>query len=95
MKDKISKNPFKPITDFLSRFSVVIFIVVVASGLAAAILILSQILNIPYGADIINSGKGTNTFDESTIQRVNILQTSDSNSTSQTETTGRIDPFSE
>jgi len=94
MKDKTSKNPFKPITDFFTRFNVVIFIVVVVVGLVGSILILSQILNIPYSDEILNSGKASTTFDEPTIQRVNSLQTSDSNSASP-DATGRINPFSE
>jgi hypothetical protein len=94
MKDKISKNPFKPITDFFGRFNVVIFIVVVVVGLSGAILILSQILNIPYSDEILNSGKASTTFDESTIQRVNALQTSDSNTVIPTDTVTRINPFS-
>lgn len=92
MNDKTSKNPFAPIVNFFTRFNVVIFIVVVASGLIAAILIINGILQLPYETtgNIINNSQTT--FDESTIVQLDKLKTSDQN-VNPTLPTGRINPF--
>lgn len=93
MNDKTNKNPFTPIVNFFTRFNVVIFIVVVASGLIAAILIINGILQSPYKTtdNIINNGQTT--FDKSTIVQLDKLKTSDQNTADQALPTGRINPF--
>lgn len=92
MNDKTNKNPFAPIANFFTRFNVVIFIVVVASGLMAAILIINNILQLPYKTtgNAINNTEAT--FDKSIIVQLNKLKASDQN-TNQILPTGRINPF--
>lgn len=92
MNDKTNKNPFAPIANFFTRFNVVIFIVVVASGLIAAILIINNILQLPYKTTSNTINNTQTTFDESTIVQLNKLKTSDQN-TNPTLPTGRINPF--
>jgi len=94
MKNKESKNPFKPIADVFSRFNLVIFIVVVVIGLITSVLILNNILHLPYDANGVDPN-GTTKFNEATIVRVNSLKTSSDNSVDQSAPSGRINLFSE
>jgi len=94
MKNKASNNPFKPIVDVFSRFNLVIFIVVIVSGLIASVLILNNILDLPYATTSIDSGD-TMKFDEATIVRVNTLKISSDNLANQPSSSGRLNLFSE
>lgn len=94
MKDKTSKNPFKPIIDVFSRYNLVIFIVVVVSGLITSVIILNKILLLPYNSSFSDTSDVMK-FDEATITRVNTLKTSDENLTEQQILSGRINLFSE
>lgn len=94
MNNKVNRNPFSPIANFFGRFNVVIFIVVVAGGLIASIMILNNILQLPYEASNPTGSTGnTVVFDETTITRLNKLKTSDTNATDQILPSGRINPF--
>lgn len=94
MKDKTSKNPFRPIVDVFSRYNLVIFIVVVVSGLITSIIILNNILQIPYNSKTSET-TDVMKFDEATITRVNTLNTSGENLAEQQIPSGRINLFSE
>lgn len=94
MENEESKNPFKPIIDVVSRHNLVIFIIVVVSGLITSILILNNILRLPYTATSVDPNSTTK-FDEATIVRVNSLKTSSDNSIDQSIPSGRVNLFSE
>lgn len=94
MENKESKNPFKPIIDVFCRHNLVIFIIVVVSGLVTSVLILNNILRLPYTATGVDPN-GTTKFDEATIVRVNSLKTSSDNSIDQSIPSGRVNLFSE
>jgi hypothetical protein len=95
MKNKISKNPFKPIINVFARFNLVIFITVIVGGLIASILTLNNILRLPYDPGSFTTQNSTITFDETTIVRVNALKTSSDNLVDQPVPSGRINLFSE
>ena len=94
MEDEESKNPFRPIIDIFSRYNLVIFIIVVVSGLITSVLILNNILRLPYVTTSVDSN-GTTKFDEATIVRVNSLKTSSDNSVDQSTPSGSVNLFSE
>jgi len=94
MQDDNKKNPMKPIAAFLSRYNLIIFIIIIVGGLIAAILDLSYILRSPYGdADDNASTSNGITLDTTTVNKLNNMKTSSENMT-QTLPSGRINPFS-
>lgn len=98
MNIKSFTNPLKPIINTITRFNLVIFILIVVGGLIISILILNDILRLPYDTSNYkssNSGTVKITFDETTILRLEKLKKSSDNSTNQPLPPGRINPFSE
>jgi len=88
-------NPMKPVSDFLSRYNLVIFIIIIVGGLIAAILDLSYILRSPYSTTDSNNTTNNNiTLDNATINKLNKMKVSSENTT-QTLPSGRTNPFSE
>lgn len=79
----------------LRRFNLTLFILVVLGGLVAAVILLTSILNdASIGAGYqspINAGS----LDQSTLDRINALHTSQEQLPPATQTSGRISPFSE
>lgn len=89
MKNKQSTNTFKSVTKTIRRFNMTIFIVVLSVSLMASILILSNIL--------LSQSSGNNPAsapDQTTIDLLNKLTTSDNSSNNQVLPSGRINPFS-
>lgn len=85
-------NTTKVIKKTFSYYSFVIFVIIVAAGLIGSVILLTNIfINPPIKEPVTN----TQTFDTSTINRLNVMSTSDVNSLYQTLPSGRINPFSE
>jgi hypothetical protein len=92
---KVATNPFKLLYNLISRFNVVIFITIMAIGLIVSILILANILLKPFSASNSEASSGIITFDQSTIDQLNKLNSSDTNSGYDSLPSGRINPLSE
>lgn len=85
----------KKIVGFFHRFHLVIFVVVVVLLLSIAILLLTTVANKASGLDSNPSGTPSSSFDETTMERIKNLKTSDEPSTPLDLSQGRIDPFGE
>ena len=94
MNDSTKPNPFAPIIYFFSRYNLLVFIVIIATGLSVAILTLSSILQIPYTSDLKSSSSSI-TFDETTISQIRQLNESAQNNTIQTTLQSKASPFFE
>jgi hypothetical protein len=92
MKDaKINLNA---VLSFLRRFHFILFFILIALLLAAAILMLYSLVDKASGSDTVNIGSSSN-FDQDTIERVKQLKTIDDPSEPLELSGGRIDPFNE
>lgn len=94
MKKNSTNNTSPVILNFLRRYNLVIFIIIVASGLSVCIIILYNILTLPY------TGSGTSdttqtSFDQSTINQLSKLDYSSVNQNYLNLPSGRSNPFSE
>jgi hypothetical protein len=100
MKNTSIFRALNPITDFLKRYSLIIFIIIVGAGLAACVIILSDALA-SQKSIVSNSNSNNNinnastSFDQSTINRLDTLTTSDANPVDQILPSGRVNPFTE
>jgi hypothetical protein len=94
MKSQSTISPLKSIIRLIHRYNFVIFIVIVSVGLMASILFLNDILNRPY-TNGTSSGNTTTIFDVPTINRLNKLESSASNTSYKTVSPGRQSPFTE
>lgn len=96
MEKKSINISLGPVVAVLRRFHLTLFIIFVVAGLAAAVMILNQML-----IDTSNPASYTSTvssagFDQTTIDRIAQLKpSSDPNATNVTLPTSRINPFSE
>ena len=95
MKKNSTTISLKTLLSILSRFNLVIFIVLVAGGLIASILILNKILTQPYANNTVPSTPIGITLDQSTIDRLSKLETSANNINYKNLPSSRINPFSE
>jgi len=97
-KNTIKINPIISFTSFIKRYNFILFIVIAVGGLIFAILLLTEILTQPVNnlqpASTSSTSSDTVTFDQTTINRINNLKTSDNN-TNPVLPSGRINPFSE
>ena len=92
----ISLNSLKkPISHFLNRYHVVIFVVTILGGLGAAIFLLYGTVALSSESNGYVSSAGSTTFDKQTIDRVNQLKSRDQNKTSIDFGKGRTNPFVE
>lgn len=85
-------DPTKVIKRTVSYYNFVIFVIVTAIGLIAAVIMLANIIVNPR---VIDETNNTPTFDQNAITRVNQLETSESNTSYQVTQGGRVSPFSE
>jgi hypothetical protein len=96
MKNISLTNPFKQLANLFVRYNLVIFIVLMSFGLVMSILILNNIISQPTNGNNSNpSSTQPTSFDQSTINRLNKLEPSASNTSYQTLPAGRNNPFSE
>ena len=92
-----SKAPsfLKPIGKIFSRFHMTIFIVFIIGCLAAAVLLLTNILNDASITDDYNSSIDAGSIDQVTLDRINSLHTSDDTLPPVTTSSVRSNPFTE
>lgn len=94
----MNQNPnsslVKPVVNFIARYNLIIFIIIIVSGLGFAVIITTNIVQQTY-SDSNYSNNNSVTFDEATINKVNQLYPSDNNPNSSQTTSGRTDIFSE
>lgn len=85
------------IKNFLIRYNIMIFVVVLAGLLSLCILMLDQTLTQDYESSLgdNNIDKIQTTFDAQTSSQILKLNPSTSNSVNRTLPSGRISPFSE
>ncbi len=95
MKNKDVSAVFAPIATAFRRYNLTIFIVVLVTGLATAVLMLNSTLQQASNTSNYSSNLDITTFDQTTINRVKQLHTSDDHTTTFTLPPGRINPFSE
>jgi len=88
---------FKQFINLFARYNLVIFIVLISAGLVVSVLILNNIVSQPTNnsSNPSTNPTATSTFDQSTINRLNKLETSANNTSYQTLPAGRNNPFSE
>ncbi len=85
----------KPTLAFFKRFHLVIFIASTMLVLSVAITLLSGIVGKASGEDSIPQSNTSFNFDQSTIDRIKELKTSDQPSEPLDLSQGRINPFGE
>lgn len=86
---------FTPIIKAFGRYHFTIFIVVLASGLAVAVLTLNSILEQPADANGYKSSLDITSFDQATIDRVTKLRSSSDAPPEFVFPSGRTNPFAE
>lgn len=94
-KNITTNNVFKSIGIAIERFHMTLFIIIIVGGLVAAVMVLNGILQQSSDTNGYTSNLGINGFDQTTINRLNQLHTSDEAPTAITLPSGRINPFSE
>lgn len=95
MKNKTIINPLSSITGIVTRFNLVLFVIIVTSGLIFSVLVLKGILDQPYDDDTQTSTSEVITADQVTIDNLNNIKTATDNLDVKTLPSGRINPFSE
>jgi predicted class III extradiol MEMO1 family dioxygenase len=96
MKSKSIQFSVQPIIAGFKRYSVTIFIVLLVSSLAGAVLLLNQIVIRSSDTTGVTSNLSPNSFDQETVKRIEALHSSDEYSSASTALpTGRINPFAE
>jgi hypothetical protein len=95
MKNLDSGQIFKLIGSSIRRFHITIFIIILVCGLAFAVLTLNGVIQQSSDTNGYTSNLDNTSFDQSTIDRLNQLQTSDSGTSSIVLPAGRINPFTE
>jgi hypothetical protein len=95
MKNISIGSLLKPIGHFFARFHLTLFILVVASGLGCAVLLLNGILTDTSAAEGYVSPIGTGSIDQATLDAIKALHTSDETVTDKTLPEGRINPVAE
>ena len=85
----------KSIYGILVKHGLTLFIIVIVGGLSAAVLILTSTIERTSRTDGTSSADDINSFDQTTIDRVNQLSSSDSTKNEYAPPAGRINPFAE
>ncbi len=95
-KDINPSSLFNPIVNAFKKYSLTIFIVILVMGLGAAILMLSSALQKASDTSgYTPTTTASSSFDQTTINRIKQLNSSDTAPSDYTPPTGRINPFSE
>ncbi|MDN5819367.1 MAG: hypothetical protein L0H36_01485 [bacterium] len=95
MKDLNLSQLGKKIGDVFKRFHMTIFIVVIAVGLIAAVLMLNSTINRSTDSSSLNDGSEATGFDQATMDKVQKLQEINQSKSSTKLPGGRINPFVE
>jgi len=94
MKNKTIINPLSSITGIVTRFSLVLFVIIITSGLIFSVLVLKGILDQPYNDDTQATASESITIDQATIDTLNNTKAVNENLDVKTLPSGRINPFS-
>lgn len=95
MKKISTTNPFKPVAYTIGKFNLILFIVIIASGLVTSVIVLNDILIKAYTKNTDQNVTISTTFDQQTIDRLSKFETIDNNTGYQGLPSGRNSPFSE
>ncbi|TAL14160.1 hypothetical protein EPN95_04105 [Patescibacteria group bacterium] len=95
MKNKDVSSLISPIVKGFQKYNLTIFIVVLTTGLAVAVLMLNATLQQSSDTTGYTSAANPTTFDQTTINRVKQLHTSSDMLTPVTLPSTRINPFAE
>ena len=91
---KSQNTRLKPFGAFFRRFHMIIFFILLAGGVASAIILINQTLSTPVTEDYTSS-ISAGSIDQATLERIQSLHSSDSPSPAPELPTGRINPFAE
>jgi len=95
MKNANVSLSFKPLVNLFRRFHMTFFIVILAGGLAYAVMLFTTILNESSVDTTYTSPIEAGSIDQATLDRIKALHTSDETVPTPTNPSGRINPFSE
>jgi hypothetical protein len=95
MKNISITSPLKPIKTIFNRFHMTLFIVFIAAGLGYAVMVFNTLLSESSTDTTYTSPIGAGTIDQTTLDRIKALHTSDEPIPAQTTLPGRTNPFSE
>lgn len=96
MKKEIDlKTSFKALSRAISRYGLTLFVILLVSGLSAAVLILNDALQQTGNGDNGLVNQQNQGLDQATIERVNQLNTSSKAKNNFSPPAGRISPFTE
>ena len=95
MKNTNKVSPFTAIAQTFGRYHLTLFVVVLVGGLSTAVLMLNEILKQSSNPNGYTSSLNISSFDQTTIDRVQQLKSSNEASTGFTLPAGRINPFAE
>lgn len=95
MKDATLSSLFKPIAPMLKKYHLTIFVVFVVAGLGYAVFSFTNLLSQTSTDASYTSPISAGTIDQTTLDRINALHTSDGATPALVTPPGRINPFSE
>ena len=95
MKNITVSSLFKPLGRIFARFHMTIFIIFIVGGLVGAVLLLDTILNDTSNTQGYTSPIDAGTIDQTTLNRIKQLHTSDDPAPTMVLPAGRISPFTE
>ncbi len=95
MKNKDISSLINPIAKGFRKYNLTIFIVVLTTGLAVAVLLLNATLQQSTDTTGYTSSISSTKFDQATIDRIKQLHTSSDTAAPVTLPTTRINPFAE
>ena len=95
MKNKSVGSAFRSIVTGFQKYNLTIFIVVLTSGLAIAVLLLNSTLQEASDTSGYTSNIDQTSFDQTTIDRVKELHTSSEVTNDEPLPEGRVNPFAE
>ena len=95
MKKISTTNPLRPIAYIIGKFNLILFIIIIASGLVTSIIVLNNILIKAYTKNTEKNVTISTTFDQQTIDYLSKLETIDKNTGYQNLSSSSNNPFSE
>lgn len=91
---KSQSNLLRPIGDFLRRFHLIIFFVIMVACMAAVVVLINKTLTETSDQELTSS-ISAGSIDQDTLVRIQALQTSDQPSVPPAIPEGRVNPFAE
>lgn len=94
MNEKDKSNFTNSIVGFISRYNLIIFIIIIVSGLSVAVITIKNIVQQAYDNKTYSNNSNEVKFDETTITNINRLYESKSNPNDSISNSGRMNIFS-